>query len=380
MDEFLNSVLTTQLFEREEGDGMDLATLNIQRGRDHGLPRYGTWKTFCADAGLVSYFRNELTAIRLRKLYGMDNNIDLFVGALAEAPLQGSILGAVLSCIFSLTFSRLRNGDRFWYENPDNDVFTPEQLAQIRQTSFARVLCDNGGLQPSVFFLDPDNFETQSCSDIGGIDFEPWREESLCFYRGGVTANIPTVASFSNRPLGGSRADTRTFQTDEPSVCIPFTCPDAAVPNRDVFALVPTNRRSQCFARGNPPDPTRLHSFRETVTAADIDSVRYFNSLDACEASSNDIKRFVCDGLSAKTTSKMASTAELENELARALNGVGGSKKVRAKTMNMMESPTYTEGGPPPETIYGDIDDAEDDVVSKPPSCQIKAFRISCPI
>ena len=29
-DEFLNSVLTTQLFEREEGLGMDLATLNIQ--------------------------------------------------------------------------------------------------------------------------------------------------------------------------------------------------------------------------------------------------------------------------------------------------------------------------------------------------------------
>ena len=44
VDEFLNSVLTTQLFETEEGLGMDLATLNIQRSRDHGLPPYPIWK------------------------------------------------------------------------------------------------------------------------------------------------------------------------------------------------------------------------------------------------------------------------------------------------------------------------------------------------
>lgn len=364
MDEFLNSVLTTQLFERVEGEGMDLATLNIQRGRDHGLPRYGTWKRFCADAGIgPSDFRNELTAIRLRKLYGSDDNIDLFVGALAEEPLPGSILGAVLSCIFSITFSRLRSGDRFWYENLENDVFTEAQLAEVRRTSFARVLCDNGGLQsvqPSAFFLDVDDFETGPCTGVTGINFEPWREETFCFYRGGIMASTPTVVSYSNRPLGGGRDTISTFQNDEPSRCIPIRCPDATP--RDVFAILPTTRRGACTAIANPPDPTRSVSFRETVTTSDIDNVRYFDSLEACEASSNDIISFVCDGLS-QTTSKMASTAQLENELARALNDQS-SKKARAKTMDMMTSSTILEDEAPNGNVYN-LDDIDGEEVSK---------------
>lgn len=73
VDEFVNFILTLQLFEPADqpGLGMDLVTLNIQRGRDHGLPRYGHWKRFCRDqVGVQSSFRNELTKIRLLQLYG----------------------------------------------------------------------------------------------------------------------------------------------------------------------------------------------------------------------------------------------------------------------------------------------------------------------
>ena len=38
LDEFLTSVLTTQLFEREEGMGMDLATLNKSRSWNTAIP------------------------------------------------------------------------------------------------------------------------------------------------------------------------------------------------------------------------------------------------------------------------------------------------------------------------------------------------------
>ncbi|KAF4530614.1 hypothetical protein B566_EDAN019103, partial [Ephemera danica] len=49
------------------------------------------------------------------------------------------------ACILGKSFRKLRQADRFWFENPDHPgAFTPAQLSAIRQVRFSRLLCDNG--------------------------------------------------------------------------------------------------------------------------------------------------------------------------------------------------------------------------------------------
>lgn len=39
--------LTNRLVETTPGNGWDLAALNIQQGRDNGLPTYTAWRQWC---------------------------------------------------------------------------------------------------------------------------------------------------------------------------------------------------------------------------------------------------------------------------------------------------------------------------------------------
>ncbi len=180
VDEFLNIVLTSELFAKEGDDlGMDLASLNIQRGRDHGLPSYRQWERFCRRLypNIEASFSNKGTEEALRKVYGdkgFAEGIDLWVGGLAEKKLPGAHLGPTFACILGITFSRLRDGDRFWYQNPY--VFTSWQRREIERATLAKVVCTNGDdiptIQRSVFEEGP----RVSCSSIQGLNLWMWRD------------------------------------------------------------------------------------------------------------------------------------------------------------------------------------------------------------
>ena len=180
VDEFLNRVLTSQLFTTSSDSlGSDLAALNIMRGRDHGIPAYRTWQRLCEKLfpGKNATFSSDATERTLRDIYGDEgfrNGIDLWVGGLAETRLPGAQVGPTFACILGITFSRLRDGDRFWYQNPY--TFTPAQRRQIHlRTSLSKVVCTNGNdipeIQRSVFH---EGEQRVNCSSIPEVNLWRW--------------------------------------------------------------------------------------------------------------------------------------------------------------------------------------------------------------
>lgn len=76
--------------------------LEIQRGRDHGIPSYIEYRTRCGLRDATNF--EDLTNIperqirRLRRLYASPRDIDLYVGLLSERPIRGSQLGHTAAC------------------------------------------------------------------------------------------------------------------------------------------------------------------------------------------------------------------------------------------------------------------------------------------
>ena len=180
VDEFINLVLTQQLFAPDNARlGQDLASRNIQRGREHGQASYRRFQKYCFNIyGVPSRFHSEDVEKRLRRVYGFNGfrkGIDLFAGGLAEERMNGSNLGPTFACIIGKTFADLRNGDRFFWENPG--VFTASQRNSLGNIRLSKVICDTAD---DITTIIPKVFETgqeeKSCDSLPGLDLNRWSD------------------------------------------------------------------------------------------------------------------------------------------------------------------------------------------------------------
>ncbi|XP_050683951.1 peroxidasin-like [Leptidea sinapis] len=185
----LNSELTEKLFYSAHAVALDLAAMNIQRGRDHGIPAYTKWRDFCNMTEVNSFddLANEISdpsvRAKLKDLYGSVFNIDVWVGGILEDQVEGGMVGPLFRCLLIEQFQRLRSGDRFWYENPS--TFKSDQLRELKlKTNLARIICDNADnidtINQNVFVLPEIQEGLMSCDDLPKIDLRYWMDCKTC--------------------------------------------------------------------------------------------------------------------------------------------------------------------------------------------------------
>jgi hypothetical protein len=194
---------------------VDLGAIDIERGRDHGMPTYnqlrqayglaakasftaitgeatdalppgvtadnpasldflrtadidGTATVVGAPDGSTSGVRRSTTAARLRAVYGTVGNIDAFTGMVAEAHVPGTEFGELQRAIWTRQFQALRDGDRFFYGNDQGLSSILGQYGIDFHTTLAQVIAHDSDtpvadINPNVFLVPDDDLPATAC-------------------------------------------------------------------------------------------------------------------------------------------------------------------------------------------------------------------------
>ncbi|MEO1090673.1 MAG: peroxidase family protein [Pseudomonadota bacterium] len=160
------------LFGEPGAGGLDLAALNIQRGRDHGIPDYNALREALGlDRAATFADITSDTALQqaLEETYGDVDSIDAWVGGLAEDVYGDGMLGELFHTVVLDQFVRVRDGDSQWSEA----VLPADELAALWETTLSDVIernSDVGVLQDDAFVAYARTGGTDGDDDLAGGD------------------------------------------------------------------------------------------------------------------------------------------------------------------------------------------------------------------
>jgi len=133
------------LFGAPKMGGLDLTAINMERGRDHGLagfnsfrlsfglPAYELWSDINPDPAVYT---------RLEKAYESIEDCDVYVCGLAEPPVSVvANVGETFYTVIKEQYLRTRDGDRAWYES--TGYLTNEQLKEARTLFLGDIIALN---------------------------------------------------------------------------------------------------------------------------------------------------------------------------------------------------------------------------------------------
>lgn len=144
------------LFGPPGAGGLDLISLNLQRGRDHGLADFNTMRQDFGLAPVASFgdiTSDPVLAAALGSVYSSVDEIDPWIGLLAEDHLAGASVGETLAAILVDQFTRLRDADRYFYAW-DSDL--DDLRAEIDGTLLSDIIMRNtdiASIRANVFVV-----------------------------------------------------------------------------------------------------------------------------------------------------------------------------------------------------------------------------------
>ena len=205
------------LFGPPGAGGLDLAAININRGRERGLPDFNTYREVL---GLTPYndFREICQDVEvveaLQSNYSNVNDIDPWVGLLAESHMDDALFGETVMAFMHRQFSAIRDGDRFYYEN--DDALSEEEKAAIKVTTMRDVVMRNTGIK-----LMQDNvFEAVHTRDICGFFGESARLQGVVTNEFGATVlNVDIELTDGSEQVIASTIANGGFQVNDIATC-----------------------------------------------------------------------------------------------------------------------------------------------------------------
>lgn len=157
LDELIIDDVRNFLFGQPGRGGFDLVSLNIQRGRDHGLSSYNATRVAYGLPAITRFEDITSDPAKQEKLaatYRSVDDLDLWVAGLIEDNVTDALVGETFFAIIKDQFERLRDGDRFWYQKQ----FRGYSKKYIKKTTLAKIIRRNtriGRELPNNVFLAP---------------------------------------------------------------------------------------------------------------------------------------------------------------------------------------------------------------------------------
>lgn len=180
--------IVNRINKDESGAGIDLISIDIQRGRDHGIPSFLEIRRLCNLKPVVQTFEdfklifNATNVELLKKLYKSPDDVDFYVAGLLEAfeTVGNPLTGRTFGCIVGENYRNVMGGDIYFFSHPENPYpFSPSQLEAIKAYSMTNLYCANSNLKTvnRIFSFVPSPFNQKvECTNLPVMDLTAWKE------------------------------------------------------------------------------------------------------------------------------------------------------------------------------------------------------------